>query len=67
MLAATGAETVRPRRERKEEEESLLHEAKVRLMDRLAVSEREAHRLLQRRSMETGMKLTEVARLVLDE
>ena len=67
MLAATGAETVRPRRERKEEEESLLREAKVRLMERHAVSEREAHRLLQRRSMESGMKLTEVARLVLDE
>lgn len=67
VLAATGAETARPRRVRKEDEEALLREAKARIMERHAVSEREAHRLLQRRSMESGLKLTEVARLILDE
>ena len=31
------------------------------------MEEEEAHRFLQRRSMESGMKLTDVARLVLEE
>ncbi len=67
MLAATESEHARPRKARAAEDEELLHAAKEQLMQRHHLSEREAHKLLQRRSMESGMKLSEVARLILSE
>lgn len=68
MLATTESECVRPRKTvRTEEEETLLHDAKARLMERHPISEREAYKLLQRRAMESGMRILEVARLVLEE
>lgn len=68
MLATTESECVRPRKTvRTEEENTLLRDAKARLMERHRFSEREAHKLLQHRAMETGMRILEVARLVLEE
>ncbi len=68
MLAATESECARPRKAvRTAEEDELLHKAKARLMERHRFSEREAHKLLQRRAMESGLRMTEVARLVLEE
>lgn len=68
MLAANGAEQSRPRKTvRAKEEEALLRGAKERLMARHHLSEREAHKLLQRRSMESGMRILEVARLIAEE
>ena len=55
---------VRPRRNR--EEEHLIREAKALLMDRNAMTEEQAHRFLQKRSMDSGLSLVRVARLVLD-
>ena len=68
MLAANGAEQSRPRKTvRSKEDEALLRGAKERLMARHHLSEREAHKLLQRRSMESGMRILEVARLIAEE
>ena len=56
---------VRPRRSR--EEESAIREAKALLMDRNGMSEEQAHRFLQKRSMDAGVRLGQAARLVLDD
>jgi response regulator NasT len=50
---------------RSEEEETLLNRAKAVLMERNGFSEEEAHRYIQKRSMENGTGLTEVAQMVL--
>lgn len=68
MLCVNESEQTRPRKTvRSESEETLLRDAKERLMIRHHFSEREAHKLIQRRSMETGMRLLEVARLITEE
>lgn len=67
VLAATAGEQYVRKSVRSAQEESALRTAKQRLMDRHLISEREAHKLLQNRSMKTGMKLLDVARLVLEE
>ncbi len=68
MLAAAESERARPKKTvRSAEEDVLLRAAKVRLMERRQCSEREAHKLLQRRAMDSGLRLSEAARLVLQE
>ncbi len=52
---------------RRAEEEGCLRQAKAVLMTRHGMSEEEAHRFLQKQSMDRGCKLTEMARLVLEE
>jgi len=48
-------------------EEKVLLDAKKRLMDERQLTEEQAHRYLQRRSMETGTRLTEIAMRVLEQ
>lgn len=58
-----------PRRappQRDEEEVRLIRRAKELLMEVNRMSEAEAHRFLQKRSMDAGLKLAETARLVLE-
>ena len=55
---------VRPRRT--EEEISLIRQAKEVLMDRHGMTEEQAHRFLQKQSMDSGAKLTDTAQLVLN-
>ena len=55
-----------PVHKRTSTEEQLLRTAKQRLMSERQLSEEQAHRYLQRRSMETGVRLTEIARRVLE-
>lgn len=50
---------------RSEEERALVEQAKRLLMEKNSLSEEQAHRLLQKRSMESCMKLSETARLIL--
>ena len=50
---------------RGEEEQKLIQRAKAVLMDRYGMTEEQAHRFLQKLSMDNGTKLTETARLVL--
>lgn len=50
---------------RSEEEKLLVEQAKAVLMDRHGMTEEQAHRFLQKESMDNGAKLTDTARLVL--
>ena len=50
---------------RGEEEQRLIAQAKAVLMDRHGMTEEQAHRFLQKQSMDNGAKLTDTARLVL--
>ena len=52
---------------RGEEEQKLIAQAKAVLMDRHGMTEAQAHRFLQKQSMDNGAKLTDTARLVLTE
>lgn len=56
-----------PMSEAPREEERLIRRAKALLMTRRGMSEAEAHRFLQKRSMTLGLGLPEVARLTLEE
>lgn len=55
----------RPRRNQEEQEQ--IRAAKLLLMDRYGLTEEQAHRFLQKKSMDAGMKLAQTARLVLGE
>lgn len=55
-----------PPSRRNEDELQLIQKAKTLLMEVNRMSEAEAHRFLQKRSMDTGAKLTETARVILD-
>ena len=54
----------RPPPKRREEEQKLIRAAKELLMDVNRMTEAEAHRFLQKRSMDSGMKLVEVAQYI---
>lgn len=52
-------------KERTEEENALIQKAKALLMERNNLSEEEAHRYMQKRSMDNGTGLTETAQMIL--
>ena len=52
-------------KERSEEEKSIILEAKSVLMSRNNLTEEEAHRYLQKRSMNNGTDLVETAQMIL--
>lgn len=52
-------------RQRSEEDRQMIEQAKALLMDRNKFSEEEAHRYIQKRSMESGTGLVEVAQMIL--
>lgn len=52
-------------RERTEEEKKILQEAKTLLMERNSMSEEEAHRYIQKCSMDSGTNLVETAEMIL--
>ena len=56
----------RPGTARKEDAQRLIRRAKELLMDVNRMSEAEAHRFLQKRSMDTGLRLEQTARLVIE-
>ena len=56
---------VKPRRTA--EEEALLARAKEKLMEAKGLTEAQAHRYLQKQSMDHGIRMTEMARRVLEE
>ena len=51
--------------QRTQDEKQLVDQAKQLLMDREGVTEEQAHRCLQRRSMERSMKMAEVAKQII--
>lgn len=67
VLAATASEKYERKNVRSKGDEDLLSKAKQRLMERHLISEREAHKLIQRKSMDVGIKLLDVARLIMEE
>ena len=56
---------LRPRRN--QEEENLIREAKALLMERNQMTEEQAHRWMQKQSMDTGVKLVQTARVILED
>jgi response regulator NasT len=54
---------IRP--QRSEQETTVINEAKAVLMDRYGMTEAQAHRFLQKKSMDSGAKMVQTARLVL--
>lgn len=56
---------VQPRRSKEDRE--MIEKAKQLLMDRHGMSEEQAHRFLQKRSMDAGARLIQTAQMVLDE
>lgn len=67
VLAVTAGERYVRKNLRSKDDEDLLLKAKHRLMERHLISEREAHKLIQRRSMEAGIKLLDIARIIMEE
>ena len=61
-----GAPASRSHARRSAEEERLMRRAKAVLMEVNLMSEAEAHRFLQKYSMDTGLRLAETARLILE-
>ena len=55
------------RSQRTQEELELVDAAKTVLMDRHGLTEEQAHRFLQKQSMDNGARLTDTAKLVLAE
>ena len=51
---------------RSPQEQQIVDQAKRLLMDRHGMTEEQAHRLLQKKSMDSGAKLIQTAQLVLD-
>lgn len=66
MLDFKSAHLHPPTSQRKEYDQKLIRQAKELLMDVNRMTEEEAHRLLQKRSMEQGMKLTDTARKIIE-
>lgn len=51
--------------DRSDRDKELISKAKLKLMDQYMMTEEQAHRFIQKRSMNTGMKFTETAKLIL--
>ena len=66
MLAQLAQTDQAPAR-RSQEEKELVAQAKALLMEQDGMTEAEAHRFLQKRSMDQGTRLADTARRVLDE
>lgn len=64
LLGATARECALPVKETSAERTELLKKAKKIIMSRHHISEREAHSFLQHRSMETGLKIEEIAKII---
>lgn len=59
-------ERVRHRAKRTDEEKEIIEKAKLFLMETYQMSEERAHRFIQKRSMDSGERLADVARTVLN-
>lgn len=56
---------IRPRRS--EEEQNVVAEAKRLLMERNGMTEEQAHRFIQKQSMDSGARMVQTARMILDD
>lgn len=53
------------KKQRTPEEEKIIEKAKLYLMEKYSMTEEQAHRFIQKRSMDSGSKFTDTARLIL--
>jgi response regulator NasT len=68
MLLQTGAQREKPNvPKRSEEEKELIWKAKFLLMERQHMTEEQAHRFIQKRSMDAGYKMVQTAQIILGE
>ena len=67
MLVQLGRRTEHVMPPRCSEDTAPIQQAKQFLMQQYGLTEENAHHFLQKKSMDTGMKMAQVARLVLDE
>lgn len=58
-------ERVKRKPKRTPEEEKVINQAKLLLMEKYHMTEESAHRFIQKRSMDTGGKFTDTARMIL--
>ncbi len=65
QLHRLGRDGENPPAQRSQEERELVRRAKAVLMDRHGMTEEQAHRFLQKQSMDNGARLTDTAKLVL--
>lgn len=63
LLKGDAARTAK--KEKKKEEKKLIEQAKLVLMERHMMTEDQAHRFIQKRSMDAGVKMVDTARLIL--
>lgn len=66
MLLDAGGEADTPVPQRSREDKELIARAKGLLMDRNQMTEEQAHRFIQKRSMDTGAKMVQTALKILD-
>ncbi len=66
MLMDRQGEESAPVPRRSEEDKQMIAKAKELLMDRNQMTESQAHRFIQKRSMDTGLKMVQTAMLILD-
>lgn len=66
-LAVTQNQSYQRKKLRSADEEKLISQAKQRIMERHHISEAQAHKILQKRSMDSGLSLLRIASLVLEE
>ena len=65
IVCRSAAEVKRTVNKRSGEEQAIIKEAKGLLMERHGMSEEQAHRFLQKKSMNSGAKMVQTAKLVL--
>ena len=66
-LAVTDSQSFQRKKIRPEEEQRLISGAEQIVMARHHISESQAHKILQKRSMDSGIPLIEVASLIMGE
>ena len=67
MLMQTGHRRERTvKNQRTDEERAVVERAKHILIERNGMSEEQAHRFLQKKSMDSGVKLVQTAQMILD-
>jgi len=66
MLDQIDSRNVRAAKKRTSGDKEIINKAKERIMEQLLMEEPDAHRFLQKRSMDTGKSLLEVAKEMLD-
>lgn len=66
FLGNAAATKPRVKKERDSKEAKIIDEAKLLLMERFHMTEQQAHRFIQKRSMDTGARFVDTARLILN-